>query len=123
MTDLTDNEHRASKQGSRIARTDKGVALALDQHTQTRRHRRILFGAHDTNGVILHGDDLLGRNDLKSRQICSLLCGNSANSTLITDQRVFRAQIFIFFSSCQRAQHGLARRVVAAHDINNDSHM
>ena len=118
--DLAHDERCSREECARVARADKGIALALGKKSESHRHGRIALGACDTHGIILHGDNGFGMYDLKAREIAFFFCRNRLNLGAVADD----GKLHVHFG-CRRknALYRFTGGIIAAHYVNYNSHI
>ena len=118
--DTADDQCCARKERAGIARTDEGIALAVCQHVQTDRHGRTVFIPHNAERRVLHVDHDIGVHDFNIRKIQPVIGGDLLDRLAVSDHHDGHAE---FIPRPDRAADQLARCVVAAHHINDNSHV
>ena len=119
--DAPDHQGRPGEKSPGAAGGDQGVGLPVTDSLQPTGHGGVRFVPEGPGRVVLHFDDLAGRQDgnaLRGLAVAELAQGTS-DLCLIPGKDDFHAEILYRF---QRAFHRGQGGVVAAHDVNNDCH-
>lgn len=92
----------------RCCRRNDRVALAVTQHVERDRHGSVLLAAGGRAGVVVHGDDLTGVDDLK----LGLFAAQAGlNGGALADEHDLRAQLLL---RVHRALDDLVRGEITA---------
>ena len=117
--DTLDHQGGGGQQRTGGAGGDKGVSLLL-QKAKTHGHGTVSLRPNHRNGIVLHIDHAACVNYIKAAQVHMLRLGYFFNSRLVT----YENEAGVIFKGCKiRALYNFKRGFVAAHTINNYSHI
>ncbi len=114
--DALDDERSTGEQRAGAAGGDDRVALPVTQHVERDRHGSVLLAAGGRAGVVVHGDDLTGVDDL---ELGLLVAQAGLNGCALADEHDLRAQLLL---RVHRALDDLVRGEVTAHCVHKNSH-
>ena len=116
--DAFDSQGGPCQQSPGASRRDDRIPGALLQKAQRNRHGRVLLAAGRRGGFVLHGNNLTGINH---RNLCFLLFTQAGKDILpASDQGDVHPQLGL---CTQGTANDLLRGVIAAHGVNNHSHI
>ena len=75
---------RGDHGGAGIACGDETSGTTFTNHSQAHSQRRIPFGAHCLNRLVLHGDDFGGRHDVQRQSGCGRIAGKLSPGGFLT---------------------------------------
>ena len=116
--DTADGEGGTRKEGTRIGAGHQNVPFPARQCLQGQGEGGVLL-LTEGHGVIVHGDDGLGVEDLKARNVQPVLPGGGFQDVLMAHQEVLPSQLGLGVDDA--LQH-FQRGVVTAHAVDDDFH-
>lgn len=111
-----DDERGAGEQCAGAAGGDDRVALAVTQHVERDRHGSVLLAAGGRAGVVVHGDDFAGVDDL---ELGLFVAQAGLNGGALADEHDLRTQLLL---RVHRALDDLVRGEITAHCVHKNSH-